>query len=341
MKKKILLLTVVLIISLLLGACDMLMSSGGDDLESTRVALAIQQTSLAMQQGSGGEAQPPPATQAPQVQPTYTPYPTFTSQVEQPPPAQEEPPTEEPPAEEPPAPSQSFEDWLEDVDILVYDEMVGSGEPLVISNALDAMRLGDNTKNVGDAVGNLLSEMNSAVDWDLIIIAAEDHDTVTGEIFDVVGDSLDRGSSMILEVWYIDQIFNGRIQPVMQRCGVTFHKDWRRDNRSNLNEYLIYLLQPGDPMFSQPNIISMLIPYAVYWEGDVGDTLEINTGSDAVLLAGRQQKEKNSYGLIAECIDGRLIWQTFCSHDYKTQDMINLWQNYIYNALQARYEYLQ
>jgi len=45
--------------------------------------------------------------------------------------------------------------------------------------------------------------------------------------------------------------------------------------------------------------------------------------------------------LLTECLDGRLVWQTFSTHDYKDQDMISLWQNYIYNALQARYEYLQ
>lgn len=84
----------------------------------------------------------------------------------------------------------------------------------------------------------------------------------------------------------------------------------------------------------------MLIPYDVMWYGDVGDLIKINPGSNGVLLGGTQPKEYASYGLIANCLDGRMIWQTFSTHDYKTQDMINLWQNYITSALKARYAYL-
>jgi hypothetical protein len=84
----------------------------------------------------------------------------------------------------------------------------------------------------------------------------------------------------------------------------------------------------------------MLIPYDVLWTGDVGDMVKLNTGSDAVLLGGAQAKEHSAYGLIAECMDGQMIWQTFSTHDYKTQDMINLWQNYIHHTLRARYDHI-
>ncbi len=126
----------------------------------------------------------------------------------------------------------------------------------------------------------------------------------------------------------------------MQRCGITFDKDWQRDFDDDLNNYLVYLLEPGDPLFSQPNVISMLIPYDVRWYGDAGDTVELISGSDAVLMAGRLPNEHGSYGLLAECLSGQLVWQTFSTHDYKDQEMINLWQNYIYNTLQARFDYL-
>jgi len=84
-----------------------------------------------------------------------------------------------------------------------------------------------------------------------------------------------------------------------------------------------------------------LIPQNVMWNGDVGDLVKLNPGSSAVLLAGTQPKEYASYGLMAECLDGRMLWQTFSTHDYKTQDMINLWTNYIVYTLKARYDYLQ
>jgi len=182
--------------------------------------------------------------------------------------------------------------------------------------------------------------MNSSTNWDLIIVGAENRDNISGEYFDVISTEIDRGSSFIIEVWYVDDISSGRIQPVFQRCGITFHRDWQRAWNSNLNDYLVYLLEPDNLLFSEPNAISMLIPYDTLWTGDVGDMLKINTGSDADLLGGAQAKDHSAYGLITECLDGQMIWQTFSTHDYKTQDMINLWQNYIYNTLRARYEHL-
>ncbi len=232
---------------------------------------------------------------------------------------------------------------MKDVNILLYTDMEGAGGTQVVEKAIDGLRLGRNTKNVKSAMGRFMEDMNSAVEWDLIIIAAESRSRISGEYFDLLADQIDRGSSVIIEIWYIDQIHFGRIQPVMQRCGIDFHRDWFRDSNTStsLAGYVVYLLEPSHPMFSQPNTISMLRPYDVMWIGDVGDLLKINTGSNAVMLAGARAREHNSYGLIAECMDGRMVWQTFSTHDYRYQEMINLWQNYIYNTLQARYEYLQ
>ena len=331
-----------LILGYLLASCDFIPTGENDDLESTRVAIAVQQTSLAIQQAQLDN----PAAVEPevQVQATYTPYPTYTSQVQAEPVEAQPTATPEPTTEIAPIETEeigqevSFDDWLKEVNILLYNDMFGTGETHVIENALDGLGLGDNTTNVRDAMGDFLSNMNSAVNWDLIIVGAENRDNISGEYFDVIANEIDRGSSFIFEVWYIDDIIHGRIQPVFQRCGITFHRDWQRALNANLNDYLVYLLEPGDPLFSEPNLVSMLIPYNVLWWGDAGDMLEINPGSDAVLLGGAQSKEHNSYGLIAECMDGQMIWQTFSTHDYRDQDMVNLWQNYIYNTLRARYE---
>lgn len=339
MSRKVLVLLGILILSLLLGSCS-LPFLNDPSLENTRVALAIQQTSLAMSQAQAEIGQVQPVQEQPQEQPTYTPYPTYTSEVAV-------QPTEEPPQEEEPAPTEepqpavSFEEWMKGANILVYDAMYGRGDTPVIQNAIEGLGLGRNVKNVGNAIGDFLSEMNSAMAWDLIIVGSEYRSQVQGEVFDVLVTQIDRGSAIILETWYIDQVYNGRIQPVMQRCGITFHQDWWRDRNTNLNTYLIYLLEPSDPLFSQPNTISMLIPYDIRWIEDVGDTVETIPGSGAVLLAGRLPKEYNSYGLITECLDGLMVWQTFSTHDYKDQEMINLWQNYVYNTLRARYDSLQ
>jgi hypothetical protein len=325
---------VVLIVGLLLVSCSLPLGSDAG-LESTRMALAVQQTSMALEQTRAAQSVTAEETQAVAIQPTYTPYPTYTSQVEAPPPAVDESPTEEP------EPAMSFEEWLDDVEILLYDDMYGLGDSPIIENAIDGLGLGSNTKNVGGAMGDFLSNMNSSTQWDLIIVGAESRTSISGEYFDVIADQIDRGSSFIFEVWYIDDIAHGRIQPVMQRCGISFQRDWWRKPNANLNEFLVYLLELDSPMFSEPNAVSMLIPYDTLWVNDVGDLVELNSGSDAVLLAGTQAKEHSSYGLLAECLDGRMVWQLFSTHDYKDQDMINLWQNYIYNTLMARYEYLQ
>ena len=90
MKKSISFICVLLFFVLVSIACDM--SSGGDSsLEETRVALSVQQTSLAQAQNPQVE-QPQPQVDHP-AQPTYTMYPTFT---------QEAPPQEDPPEQIPP-----------------------------------------------------------------------------------------------------------------------------------------------------------------------------------------------------------------------------------------------
>jgi len=350
MKRKLVLIIIVLMFSLLLGSCSELLGgiSSNQGLEGTQVALAIQQTSLAMNQTLAAQpreiaTQGPVVIQEQAIQPTYTPYPTYTVQALEPPAV--EPPAVEPPEMDPPSEellsTDSFEEWMTGANILVYDAMWGRDTP-VIENAIEALGLGRNTINVRDAVGDFLSNMNSATKWDLVIVGSEWRSLVQGEVFDVIVSQLDRGSSIVFETWYIDQVYNGRVAPILSRCGIEFHKDWLRSEWNyNANDYLVYLLEPDDPVLYQPNPISMLIPYDIRWVDDVGDTVELVAGSDATLLAGRLPKEFNSYGLMVKCMDGRLIWQTFSTHDYKDQEMTNLWANYIYNALLARYEYIQ
>jgi hypothetical protein len=175
----------------------------------------------------------------------------------------------------------------------------------------------------------------------LIIVGAESRDSISGDYFDILGDQMDRGSSVIIEIWYIDDVASGRIQPLMQRCGIAFQRDFWRNPGDNLNDFLVYLLEPSDPMFSQPNSISLLAPYDIMWDYDIGDYVQVTSGSsNAILLAGGYPQRYNDFGLLVDCMDGRMVWQLFSTHDYKTQDMINLWQNYVYNTLLARYEYL-
>ncbi|MDI6769950.1 MAG: hypothetical protein QMD04_09760 [Anaerolineales bacterium] len=99
-----------------------------------------------------------------------------------------------------------------------------------------------------------------------------------------------------------------------------------------------YTLEPKHPVFSTPNSGFSLIHYSPVWFDKGGDYIRLTSGSDAILLAGGHIKEKSSYGLIATCFDGRVIFQTFSNHDYRRSDIQMLWQNYITNTLQKRFE---
>ena len=80
------------VLGLVTIACEV---STPDDtsLKQTEVALSVQQTSIAMQQADAGQQPPAEGPPEVQVQPTYTPYPTFTQ------PAPEQPVQEEPPVQ--------------------------------------------------------------------------------------------------------------------------------------------------------------------------------------------------------------------------------------------------
>lgn len=327
--------TAFFIISLFISGCG-LINISNPSLQQTQIAMGIQSTQLSLQQT---QIALPTEAPEPTTQPTYTPYPTYTAQAPLPQPTVEVVPTQESFAE--PA-FILFDDWKEDVNILLYDNMYlfnNSGN--MISVALDGLGFGDNTTNVKDAMGTFLTQLNSGTQWDLIIVGGEFRDAISGDYFDMVADQVDNGVSVIIEIWYIDQVYHGRVQPLMQRCGIALDRDWQMAQNANLNDYLVYLLDPSDPLFSNPNTISLLSPtFSHWWILDVGDLVKKVPGSDAKLMAGAYPKEYSSYGLIAECMDGRMIWQTFSTHNYKYNDMINLWQNYIINTLQARWEYV-
>lgn len=324
---------------------------GGSDsaAEQTRVAVGIQSTMLVMQltrsaEGSSQQSvNPTPMQQQPQadVQPTYTPYPTYTV-------APPDLPTLQPLPLEPTVPNaQDIKERMKNARILVYDESYGRtdhfGRYLVsrISDALTGLGLkGGNVVNVRDAMGDFMSELNSPTKWDLIIVGAEARWAIRGEFWDVIGDQIrDNNVAVAAEVWYLDDIGAGRIAPVLSGCGIAYEKNWERvAGAYNLNDFLVYILEPDSPFFSNPNTIGMLIPTSEFaWLGDVGDRVKVVTPGKGTLLAGSSPREHSRGGLITSCYEGRVIFQTFSTHDYKTNDMISLWQNYIVNTLTNRF----
>lgn len=271
----------------------------------------------------------------------------------------------------------SYYEWLKSVRILVYDDSYGSvdtyGMPVandVIMDAIKRLSLDHQTVNVKDATGKFLENLNSSQSWDLIIGATEFREDLQGDIWQQIERRMEeKKSALILKIWYLDGINMGEINSLMEHCGVQFQKNLEKVEGSNPNDYLIYYLDEEHPVFQEPNEIGdergFLIPVPppriwvepqIYrgtvvvegsyqiptrmpfvWVDDVGDLIEITNPSKATLLAGTHRDLKESYGVITSCYEGRMIMQNFRNIDYKDEDVIGLWQNYILYTLNNRY----
>lgn len=232
-----------------------------------------------------------------------------------------------PTAGNPSAPVQDIKTRIKNAKILVYEDTPTIG--LWISDALNGMGL--KYTHVGDALGKFMENLNSPVDWDLIIVGAETKTKVQGEFWDVIGEKIARdNTAVVAELWYVDLLYNGRLKPVMSNCGIELQRDW-------VLAESVYWLDSTHPLFSNPNDAMPLINYSRYWQYQAGDLIRLAPGSKATLLAGTFQKRKSDYGVMATCHDGRVIFQTFSNHDYHQDQIIRLWQNYITYTLTNRF----
>lgn len=310
-------------------ACNISTAPSGDvPAEETRVAVAVLQTSLAIQQATlNAPTLPPPAA-------TYTPYPTYTAQPQA---ATEEVRTEESGA------VVDTKALIKASNILIYEDVAGDPDLVpIVANTVNAMHFsGGKIINTGDALGKFREHANSATEWDLIIVAAESRSSFSGELFEVMYDHIDNGGAVIIEIWYLDQVVNGKISPILNDCGVTLFRDWERNWNYDPFDYSIYWLDPHHPLLSTPNTAQApSYPYPE-WFGDAGDLLELSSGGDAVLVGGTHSSRKSDHGVLASCMDGRMVIQTFSTHDYKMDIMQALWENYITYTLIKHYEYVQ
>jgi hypothetical protein len=247
-----------------------------------------------------------------------------------------EPPTSIPPTEAiatatevevVPTETQDLAERMKSAKVLVYEDTPYIG--LWIKDTLQGMGLKHTF--VGDAMGTFMENLNSGIQWDLIIVGAESHDYVSGDFFDVLTERVVQdNAALIVEMWYLDQISQGRVKPLTTKCGIELQKSY--DAPSS-----IYWLDSSATVFNEPNTAIPLIHYDQYWQWQSGDYLRLLPGSDATLLAGMYQNRDSDYGVIASCFEGRVIFQTFCNHDYHQEDIQLLWENYIYNTLKNRF----
>jgi hypothetical protein len=267
-------------------------------VDATKVALEVQATNAAAQLTQL-------AGQAVQTQPAAAPAPTDV----------------------PGNPTPDIQARIKKAKILVYEDTPNIG--LWISDALNGMGL--KYTHVGDALGTFMQNLNSPVQWDLIIVGAETKSKVQGEFWEVISEKIIRDkTALIAEVWYLDKLGEGRIKTITSNCGIEFQRDWPLADS-------IYWLDSNHPIFSDPNNAMPLINYSRYWDFEAGDLIRVSPGSNATLLAGIFQKQKSDYGVLATCFDGRVVFQTFSNHDYHQDDIIRLWQNYITYTLKNRF----
>ncbi|MBN1148036.1 MAG: hypothetical protein JXA78_12330 [Anaerolineales bacterium] len=360
-------LTALLLIALL--SCNFV-SDEDESLEQTQTALSIQQTVLAQGQGDQGVnatiqaqqatidaqaamAQQPPA-QPPQqpaagdlaatqqavdlaaTQQALAAQQTAMAQQPAQPPAGETPAA--PPAQ---PPAEDFEQTMKNAQILLFEDMVNDpSEYRYVKRTLDAMGL--RYKDDGSAKGWLKSDMlggsTGGGPWDLVILAAEWRESISGEFFDYLNGILDQGTSVIVEAWYLDDISEGKVAPILADCGVQLYEYYPKTG--TINDLVVWPL-PGmssHPVLTTPNggLTFTKARDKWMWSFDLGDHTAYTGRGDAQILMGNDATDGNKDGVLTVCMNGQFTLMGFSSHSFPYQVMYPLWENMIYNALKVR-----
>jgi hypothetical protein len=309
-------LSVVLMVLMLAGlACGTssgnppVVSGGDDGLQQTIAALSVAETVMAMQQTQNALQN----LAQPAVQETA------------------EPVVVQPTVQEA-APAQDMDALIKGSRILLFEDTWQYGT--WVYDTVKSMGL--TATYDGDAIGNFLEHLNSS-QWDLVIVVGEAHSVVQGEIWDAILTTLNRSNKPALaaEVWYLDDISEGRIKSFTTECGIKWQKDL-------LSAVPYFWLAPDSPFASNPGPVPSLTGGGGFWDGaDAGDEVKLIPGSGATLLAGTHAGDNSNHGVITSCFQGRVIFQTFCDHDFSRGTVQSLWKNYITNTLTAHYQAIQ
>ena len=305
-------------------------------IQAQQATLDAQATALNPDSGQATPVAPEITAAAPDPQPP-TPAPLVTQPVIQ--------------VSEPAPPTRStlspdeLAERMKTANILLYEDMTTRLDTIrYIKPVLDKMGL--KYKDDGAAGGWLRDDIakgpGNGKPWDLVIIAAEDKVGPSGEFFRYVLTSLDKGSSVIMEAWFLDQSFSGLAMGLMDRCGIIYDGNWIKIAPART---VLFALDPTHPILNEPNSGMSFSKSTDYWWDpngrttyDVGDLVRLSPGSNAKLLLGTSAEAKDSHGTLTNCIDGRLILQTFSDHQFSIDTMSQLWENYINSALKARFE---
>lgn len=282
--------------------------------ERTRIAQEVQATMLAEQIAQLTQ-------QAQQVEPTNPPPPQITEAPPQPPSS--------------PEPSEDIEQKIKNAKILLFEDMSGTGQ---LEYYQEALEIGGYTfKDDGSAQGWFKDDLLSSTQWDLIIAASEARTKIQGEFFVYLLEHINRGTAVIIEHWALDELSQGKVAPILSKCGVGIYRDWSF-NEWWLADLSVWPLIPDHAVFTTPNKGISLRNFNVFWDtADQGDLLKLTGSGDAQLIAGTKATSKSEHGVVASCLGGRMILQTFSSHNYRRDMVTSLIQNYVHYTLTNRF----
>ena len=175
-------------------------------------------------------------------------------------------------------------------------------------------------------------------EWDLVILAVESRETV--DIGDAVPltpilEHINRGGALIVETWNLDEDESALGGLLLSVCEAHVEKDWHREEDEERDEFVVYEFPGAGDFFKTPKTVTMPMNPTFFWEGDAGDFIRLDQSSSGKsrILAGELSPDRNNYGLMTSCLDGRMVLQTFSTHDYPLYETVRIWQDTMYYTL--------
>lgn len=335
------------LIILLLGGCDLFTSTEQNSILETQLEINVQQTLRAeeaekLSRSAEETLQAQNATLTARANlPTQPPSVDFAAQtanaqlVTQ---AAEQTSRAVEAAVTPQPPQEDFQTWMQSAKIVVYEDITNdTTEYRYVEKTLQSMGL--TFKWDGSAKGWFKNDLLGGGPWDLVILAVEARGEVSGEYFDYINEALNQGSSVIIEAWHLDEISRGSVSTILSRCGVGV-SDYVPQTGTTFDVVVWPLVgATGHPILTEPNSGLSFTKARNKWipSGDLGDLLHLTGSGDAQLLMGTDATETNQKGVLAVCLGGQLVLQTFSSHSFPFEVMQPLWENMITFALKQRF----
>lgn len=248
--------------------------------------------------------------------------------------------TQPPPPPNTEAPVSDLSTLMKSASILLYEDIVNQPQYYrYVKQALDSMGLTykDNGSAKGWMKNDLLYGGPGGKPWDLVIAAVESRGEFQGEYFEYLSAALNQGSAVIIEAWHLDAISQGKASLMLAPCGVKAYQYVPKTGMPA--DIIMWPTGIFHPILSEPNSGMRFTNVLDTWlaSGDLGSLMALTGTGDAQLLLSSKSNTKDRDGTLAVCMGGKLILQTFSSHSFTQDVMMLLWQNYIQNALKARF----